>query len=87
MPTKKSLPAPRFEFWRNTKKEYNYRTIGKNGKSIGGEVHQGFKRLAKLRSNITANAEVFGVRIDWDTLGSHCITSCGELIALIEVKK
>jgi hypothetical protein len=87
MPNKQRLPAPRFEYWKNAKKEFNYRTIGKNGKAIGGEVHQGFKRLAKLRNNITAHAGIFGVGLDWSTDGKSCVTSSGELIALIEVKK
>ena len=87
MSNKQSQPAPRFEYWRNSKKEFNYRAIGTNGKSIGGEQHQGFKRLAKLRDNITAHARVFGVSLDWSTDGKSCLTASGELIPLIEVKK
>ncbi len=87
MPTKIKLPVPRFEVHRNEKKEFNYRTIGKNGKSIGGEQHQGFKNFADVISNIKANGKVFGVEVSWDSAKREVYTSDGTIIPLIEVKK
>lgn len=90
MPTKKSLPCPRFEYHQNSKKEFNYRTIGKNGKSIGGEQHQGFKNYDGIKKNIAAHANMFGIELTWDAdldgIG-YCITQGGIEIPLIEVKK
>lgn len=81
------LPAPRFEYWRNSKGEYNYRTIGINGRSIGGEQHQGFKRLAALRNNISAHAAIFGCDITWNESGTECHTSAGVSIPLVKATK
>ncbi len=65
MPNKKSsLPAPRFEMWKNPKtKELGYHTIGINRTKIGGEENQGFKRFAGIEKNIKANALIFGVKL------------------------
>jgi hypothetical protein len=63
--------VPRLEFWRNHKHEFGYRTIGVNGKAIGGEENQGFKRLKGMIDNIIANAKVWGLNITFQDMGKH----------------
>jgi hypothetical protein len=61
--------VPRFEFWHNRKNEFGYRTIGANGKIIGGDEHQGYKRLKGMTDNIIANAKVWGISLTYQDIG------------------
>lgn len=60
MHTAKSLP--RIEIWKNKKNEWNYRSIGINGKTIGGH-DQGWKRVGGLIANVIANGAMFGIPV------------------------
>ncbi len=63
MAKKNKYPAPRIEFFRNKKGEFNYHSIGANGKIISGGERQGYNRFAGLRDNIITNALFYGVRM------------------------
>jgi hypothetical protein len=54
---KQKMENPRMELWRNSKKEYNYRMRGKNGKPI--EVPgEGYTQINGIIKNVLA---IFGV--------------------------
>ena len=57
MPTKK-LTGARVEYWKNKKSEWNYRLVGKNGKTLYA-TNQGWKRKKGMLNNIDAVAAFF----------------------------
>jgi hypothetical protein len=60
--------VPRIEHFKTKKNEFGYRTIGANGKIIGGDEHQGYKRLKGMIDNIIANAKVWGLNITFQDM-------------------
>lgn len=59
----KKLKAPRIEFWRNKKSEFNYRLIGRNGRVLMQNT-QGYKRKAGMDKNLKAVGQFFGAKFD-----------------------
>lgn len=55
---KAKLKAPRIEYYRNKKGEFNYRLIGINGRILMQNT-QGYKRKASMIKNIQAVGNFF----------------------------
>lgn len=58
MAKEKRMSVPRIEYWRNKKREYNWRLVGKNSLILCSS-NQGFKQSNSMAKNILAILHCF----------------------------
>ncbi len=65
IPTPATLKqVPHYAYWKNSKKEINYHTVGANRRVIGS-TNQGYKRLQGVIKNIIGQASVMGMKLTY----------------------